>query len=109
MDSEETMNIFAGTGKEPNPPQFLNSRGRRENWKNKLKGFEEGDIFQWNLSGWQTVNKNYVTDEVMISLKLEKKEHWIVLLRSAVINQIVGLARQEILVEKFKKCAHNRT
>ena len=41
--------------------------------------------------------------------QLEKKEHWIVLLRSAVINQIVGLARQEILVEKFKKCAHNRT
>ena len=74
MDSEETMNIIAGDGKEPNPPQFLNSsRGRRENWKNKLKCFEEGDIFQWNLSGWQTVNKNYVTDEVKISLKIGKE------------------------------------
>ena len=73
MDSEETMNIFAGTGKEPNPPQFLNSRGRRENWKNKLKGFEEGDIFQWSISGWQTVNKNYVTGEVTISLEIGKE------------------------------------
>jgi len=43
---KKTMNNIAGDGKESNPPQFLNSsRGRRHNWKNKLKCFEEGDIF----------------------------------------------------------------
>ena len=71
MESKETRHVVDG-GKERNPPIIQNSTRHRDDWKKKLKGFKEGDVFEWSLPGWQTVNKNYVTDKVTICLEIGK-------------------------------------
>lgn len=71
MESKETRHVVDG-GKERNPPKIQISTRHRDDWRKKLKGFKEGDVFEWSLPGWQTVNKNYVTDKVTISLEIGK-------------------------------------
>ena len=72
MESKETRNVVDG-GKERNPPNFKNPKQRKDAWKKKLKDSKEGDIFEWSLPGWQSINQNYVTDKVTISLEIGKE------------------------------------